>query len=103
MMDLQRQTAGAIDSQRVALAEAIVARQYELQPDLRGRYGESGRAKCVQDTAYHLAYFSASLSADSPALFADYFAWARTVMAARGIRAEDITGTLDSLRDVLPQ
>ncbi len=103
MMDLQRFTARTIDSQRTALAEAIVARQYELEPDLQVRYGESGRAKCIQDTAYHLACFSASLGAACPGLFADYVAWAKTMMAARGVRVEDVARTFDCMREVLPQ
>ncbi|HJT77089.1 MAG TPA: ATP-binding protein, partial [Gemmataceae bacterium] len=35
--------------------------------------------------------------------FADYFAWAQSVMAARGVSAEDAAKTLDCMGEVLPR
>ena len=69
--------ADAIHSRRRALSEAVVERQYALRPELRDRYGERGRDKCVEDTEFHLAHLSGALLASSPALFADYIGWAR--------------------------
>src|SRR4051794_18295833 len=83
-MDRNRETGQLIEAQRRALAEAVVARQYELQPGLRQRYGDGGRAKCVQDTEYHLSYLAAAVTDSSPALFSDYIAWAKAVLAAFG-------------------
>ena len=77
------------------------ARQYQLQPGLRERYGEGGRAKCIQDTEYHLAYLAAAVTFSSPALFCDYIAWAKAVLAAHGVGTEDVAGNLVCLRDVL--
>ena len=54
MPDLNREAGQTIEFQRRALAEAVVCRQYQLQPGLRERYGEGGRAKCIQDTEYYL-------------------------------------------------
>ena len=96
-----REVGQAIESQRRALAEAVVARQYQLQPGLRQRYGEGGQAKCVQDTEYHLAYLAAAVTYSSPALFNDYIAWAKAVLAAHGVGTEDVDGNLVCLRDVL--
>src|SRR5437868_12602274 len=101
MPDLGRETGQWIDSQRRALAEAVVARQYALQPGLRERYGEGGQAKCVQDTDYHLAYLAAAVTYSSPALFADYIGWAKAVLAAFGVGPEDVERNLACLRDVL--
>jgi hypothetical protein len=50
MPDLNREAGQTIKAQQRALAEAIVSRQYQLQPGLRERYGEGGQAKCIQDT-----------------------------------------------------
>ncbi len=90
-----------IDARRRALAEAVVARQYERQPGLRERYGEAGRAKCVEDTEHHLACLAAAVAYSSPALFADYAAWAKAVLAAFGVAPEDAEANLACLRDVL--
>src|SRR5947209_6088487 len=82
-------------------AEAVVSRQYRLQPGLRQRYGEGGQAKCVQDTEYHLAYLAAAVRYSSPVLFSDYIAWAKAVLAAHGVGPEDVEANLACLRDVL--
>ena len=39
------EAAGALDAQRTALAEAVVALQYEVQPELMVRYGPTGRLR----------------------------------------------------------
>src|SRR5436309_15241434 len=102
-MDCNRETGQLIEARRRALAEAVVARQYQLQPGLRERYGEGGRAKCVQDTDYHLAYLAAAVTYSSPALFADYIGWAKAVLAALDVGAVDVERNLACVRNVLAE
>ena len=90
-----------IDAQRAVLAEAIVARHYAAQPDLAARFGPAGRAKCLQDTNYHLSYLSQSIAVSTPGLFADYVSWARVMLARRNVPAEDLAANLDHIRDTL--
>jgi hypothetical protein len=101
MPDRYREVGRTIESQRRALAEAVVLRQYQLQPGLRERYGEDGRAKCIQDTEYHIACLATAVMFASPSLFCDYIAWAKAVLAAHGVGTEDVVGNLVCLRDVL--
>src|SRR3954463_14684116 len=101
MNDLEAAASRSIHSSRRAISEAVVERQYALRPELRDRYGERGREKCVEDTEYHLAHLSGALLASSPALFADYISWASGVMAVAAVRAEDVRENLSCLRDVL--
>jgi signal transduction histidine kinase/methanogenic corrinoid protein MtbC1/CheY-like chemotaxis protein len=101
MSEVSRETGRLIEAQRRALAEAVVARQYQLQPGLRERYGDGGQAKCVQDTEYHLACLAAAVTYSSPALFSDYIAWAKELLAAFGVGPEDVEHNLQCLRDVL--
>ena len=91
----------AIHSGRRAISEAVVERQYALRPELRDRYGERGREKCVEDTQHHLAHLSGALLASSPALFDDYISWASGVMSVASVRAEDVRENLACLREVL--
>jgi hypothetical protein len=42
MPDIPKATSQVIDDRRVAMAEAIVARQYALRPDLEQYYGPAG-------------------------------------------------------------
>lgn len=88
---------------RQALAEACVDRQYANAPELQERYGEAGRAKCVQDTAFHLSYLASSVGTNSVELFADYVAWAKVVMNAYRVRTEDIVTNLVYLGRVLEE
>jgi signal transduction histidine kinase/CheY-like chemotaxis protein len=101
MNELDVAISRAIHSRRRALSEAVVERQYALRPELRDRYGEPGREKCVEDTEFHLAHLSAALLASSPSLFANYISWAGAVMAAANIRLEDVRENLACLRDIL--
>lgn len=84
-----------------ALAEAVTARHYESRPELTARYGEAGRAKCVQDARYHLTYLSEAIAVSSPALFADYVLWVKAMLAGRGIPASDLEHNLTCLLEVL--
>ncbi|HEX2223122.1 MAG TPA: cobalamin-dependent protein [Thermoanaerobaculia bacterium] len=102
-VDLNAAASRALDSKRDVLAEAMTALHYQLQPDLAVRYGEAGRAKCLQDAYYHLSYLADSIAADSPSLFADYVAWAKVMLGSRGIPAADLAVNLNVLRDVLRQ
>lgn len=90
-----------LGSRRAELAEAITARHYELQPDLAARYGAAGRVKCRQDADFHLSYLADAISVDLPALFVDYVAWAKVMLAGRGIPQEDLARNLEVLREVL--
>src|SRR3954466_3324836 len=101
MPAIHKATGQVIDERREALAEAIVARQYSIRPDLERHYGPDGRAKCVRDTEHHLAHLSAAVAASSPALFSDYLGWARSVMASNGVRGEDVEVHLACLQEVL--
>ena len=55
----------------------------------------------MQDTEYHLACLAAAVTVSSPALFADYFSWAKMVLAAHGVEPEDLQCNFDSFRRIL--
>ena len=101
MNNLEADASRAIDASRRAISEAVVERQYALNPELRDRYGERGREKCVEDTQYHLAHLSGALLASSPALFEDYIGWASGVMSVASVRTEDLRDNLTCMRDIL--
>ena len=88
------------------LAEAVVDEQYRRRPELEARYGPAGRAKCVQDTAYHLRFLAGSVEFGQTKVFEDYVAWAVRVMKAHRVAAEDAVENLrliaGVLRDRLP-
>jgi MerR family transcriptional regulator, light-induced transcriptional regulator len=101
--DLNKTVARKIDAERRSLSQAIVARQYELMPELFQRYGEAGREKCLQDAEFHLSYLAESVASSLPSLFSDYVAWAKIMLAGRGIAASDLTLNLECIRHALDE
>lgn len=91
----------AVSAARAALAEAVTARHYELNPRLERRHGPAGREECLRDANYHLSYLAEAVCSSSPPLFADYVAWAKVMLESRGVPASDLARNLEVIRDVL--
>jgi methanogenic corrinoid protein MtbC1 len=96
MNSLNATTSQAISAQSAALAQAIVERQYGLEPGAWQTFGASGRQKSVRDAGYHLAYLSEAIAADEPALFADYIAWVKALFAGLNFSPDVVAKTLDA-------
>jgi MerR family transcriptional regulator, light-induced transcriptional regulator len=99
--ETEQETGRVIKTTQAALAEAITERHFELNPGLARRYGEAGRAKCRQDAQYHLSYLAEAIEASLPSLFADYAAWAKVMLEARGVPAADLVHNFQVTREVL--
>lgn len=79
-------------------AAAIVEAQLARTPELARRYGAIGRVRCLEDTSFHLNYLAQAVELDDPALFEDYIAWAKVMLASRGIGIADLTANLEAIR-----
>lgn len=90
-----------LEGQQLGLAEAITERHYQRNPELALRFGAVGKEKCRQDAAYHLSYLARAIETGSPALFMDYVAWAKTMLASRRIPASDLAANLEVLLTVV--
>ncbi len=95
------QTGLLIRQQAGALAEAIVARQYEGQPEIWTRYDAAGRVKSVRDARYHLDYLAEAVEAGDPALFSAYLAWVKVLFAGLHFPETVLPTTLEHTRQVL--
>jgi hypothetical protein len=93
----------AIRVREPKLAAAAVDEQYRRQQDLEVRYGANGWRYCVRDVARHVDALASSVELGDPARFVNYVRWARGVMSAHGIAAEDLRVSLEAMRDVLPR
>jgi len=101
MDTLHEQASREILSSRAELAQAVVGREFSLHPELEQHYGKIAREKSLQDVAYHLSYLAQAVEAESTALFCDYVAWARVMLAKRGVLSSDLAFHLGCLREVL--
>jgi hypothetical protein len=95
-------------------SESILARKHELareitdalyadDPALLERFGEAGRAKCLQDVHYCLEHLAPAVAMDDPPLFARYVTWLEGLLAARGIGSRDVRRSLEAMRAVLAE
>ncbi len=85
------------------LAEAVVARQYERQPEIWRPYGDPGRAKSVRDARYHLEYLAEALDAGDPTLFTAYLAWVKVLFANLRFPETVLPVTLECIYQVLAE
>jgi hypothetical protein len=81
LMNDERRAGHAVRVRGPKLAEAVVAEQYRLQPDLAERYGPDGRRCCVRDVGYHVEFLATSVELGDPGRFVGYVRWARGIMA----------------------
>jgi len=88
-------------SQRADIATALVDREFARHPELVQRYGRIGREKSLQDAGYHVAFLAQALTLGDRALFVDYIAWAKVMLAQRKVLASDLAFHLECLAEVL--
>ena len=99
--ELRTQIGLMLHAEEMSLAEAVVARQYERQPDFWKPYGQAGWQKGVQDMTYHFSFLIEALRADDPSLFAEYVGWVKELFAGLHFPDEVMIDTLECTREVL--
>jgi MerR family transcriptional regulator, light-induced transcriptional regulator len=97
------QTSQWIREHADTLAEVIVARQYEQQPQVWKPYGAAGWRKSVRDTHYHLDYLVEALEASAPELFVEYLAWVKALFAGLHFPDDILPTTLACTRQVFAE
>lgn len=90
--------AEALLERKEELARAITAALYRERPALLEKYGEAGRAKCLQDMRYNLEHLAPAVALGDPALFSRYVTWLRGMLGARGIPADEVRRSLELTR-----
>lgn len=91
--------AGNIFSRRGDLALRITDAHLQRHPEFLSRFGESGRARCLEDADFHLQYLGHSLQLAAPSLFVTYIQWARQMLEKRGISWSDLHTNLELVRE----
>ena len=95
------QVAGNIFSRRRELALRITEAHLQRHPEFVTRFGEAGRARCLEDADFHLQYLGHALQLATPALFVAYIQWARQMLEKRGISWRDLQTNLELVREEL--
>lgn len=92
-----------IESRKDNLALEIVDEQWRRNPGFVGRYGESGRSKCIRDVAYNLTYISQAIGADSPKLLETYIEWVKALFKGLNIPTEELRESIEITGECLKQ
>lgn len=91
----------AVRDRRLELAAALVERDHARDSGLTDRYGTIGRDKSLQDAGSHVPFLAQALALNSQAVFVDYIAWVKVMLAQRMVPASDLAFHLESLAEVL--
>ena len=75
---------------RDAIAAAVSSRLYAERPAMLEQYGESGRAKCMQDMRHNIEHLAPAVELERPALFEQYVVWLHELLLAHGVATVDI-------------
>jgi methylmalonyl-CoA mutase cobalamin-binding domain/chain len=101
MNERHTQISNIIHEQLHVLAEKVVDRQYERQPELWNAYGARGRALSVRDATYHFPFLTEAIVAEDPSWFTNYVAWVKTLFAGLHFPDSAMIVNLECMRDVL--
>lgn len=85
------------------IAQAAVARLYDRDPTILGRYSPDGRDKCIDDVTYHVLYLDAASANDSSKLFVEYVGWAKALFAGLKLPLKDLKASLECLAEVIEE
>jgi hypothetical protein len=67
------------------MVERITEKIYENDPTLTERYGEKGRAKCIEDNHHHFKHLETAYELDNAAFFTDYALWLNGILQKFGM------------------
>jgi len=90
----------ALHSHGDAIVESVLTRVFAEHTDTNST-SKARRARYRKDLEDQLAHLGEAIGADNAALFSEYVAWAKVVLAQRGIGATDLEAHLGCLRDSL--
>jgi hypothetical protein len=83
------------------LAQRITDALYATDPALHERFGDAGRAKCLQDMDYCLEHLAPAVALEDPTLFARYVLWLEQLLAVRSVGSEDVRRSLEATQEIL--
>jgi Phycobilisome protein len=97
-MSAAERCAARLIAEKDSLALAITDALYKERPELSRKYGETGRAKCLQDMRYNVEHLAPAVALDDPTMFAGYARWLASLLTARGIPTDEIARSIQLTR-----
>lgn len=95
------EAARLIRERRPLLVDEAIEAFRRLSPGQWEGFGDSGKAHCRADFAYHFDYLAEALAYDDPLLFTTYVDWLKRLFAAKGYCADGVSPILETVRAAL--
>ncbi len=87
----------------LALAERVVERQSQLQPDLDTRFGPECLAAWTEETRLRLLALAEAVGFDAPELFVQQIRWSRDALFSCCVGIADLEHNLHAMQEVLAE
>jgi hypothetical protein len=84
-----------------AMVERVTEKIYENDPSLMDRYGDKGRAKCIEDNHHHFKHLETAYELDNEEFFTDYALWLDGILTKFGMSTELLMDNFSLIIDVL--
>ncbi|ANX10632.1 hypothetical protein ABE41_001135 [Fictibacillus arsenicus] len=84
-----------------AMVERVTEKIYENDPLLMDRYGDKGRAKCIEDNHHHFKHLETAYELDNEEFFTDYALWLDGILTKFGMSTELLMDNFSLIIDVL--
>jgi hypothetical protein len=85
------------------MVEEVTKRIYEKDPTLTERYGEKGRAKCVEDNHHHFQHLETAHELDNVVFFTDYALWLNGILQKFGMSTQLLMDNFTFIIEVLKE
>lgn len=97
-MNANPAAASAIERQARIIADRACSHLFAEHEDIRNRFGDAANELWNDHLNQRIMELSAALAAGDYRLFASRLAWSKSAMQARGLTADDLGSSLNSLR-----
>jgi hypothetical protein len=93
-MTARERAAVRLEEHQSRLARAITDALYEQMPFLLEKYGERGRARCLEDMNFNLEHLRPAVELARPDVFVSYVRWLDQLLRARKVDTREVVRSL---------
>lgn len=83
------------------MVERVTEKIYEKDPTLVNRYGDKGRAKCIEDNHHHFKHLETAYILGNGQFFTDYALWLNGILQKFGMSTELLMDNFTFIIEVL--
>lgn len=83
------------------MVERVTEKIYQNDPSLVERYGDKGRAKCIEDNHHHFKHLDTAYELDNGTFFIEYAIWLDGILQKFGMSTQLLMDNFDFIIEVL--